>query len=116
MAAAETAHIQGLKLFESEEPRLIAGMEFVSYYLLKNPVPPYVCDGSVKLAKGITFVIGYNEYHNRLGQSLPYTKQWIETGVMTSSDPVDTHTTIFETLTSLCGCERRKDGKPGNKN
>lgn len=99
MAAAETAHIQGLKLYESEEPRLMAGMEFVSYYLLKNPVPSYVCDGSVKPAKGITFVIGYNEYHDRLGQSLPYTKQWIETGVMTSPEPVDVHTTIFETLT-----------------
>ncbi len=99
MAAAETAHIQGLNLYESEEPRLMAGMEFVSHYLLKNPVPPYVCDGSVKLARGITFVIGYNEYHNRLGQSLPNTEKWIETGVMTSADPVDTHTTIFETLT-----------------
>jgi hypothetical protein len=99
LAAAETAHIQGLKLYESEEPRLMAGMEFVSYYLLKNPVPPYVCNGSVRLAKGITFVIGYNEYHNRLGQSLPYTRQWIESGVMSSLDPVDTHTTIFEPLT-----------------
>jgi hypothetical protein len=99
MAAAETAHIQGLKLYESEEPRLIAGLEFVAYYLLKNPVPPYVCGGSVKLAKGATFIIGYNEYHNRLGQSLPYTKQWIETGVLPNVDPVDTHTTIFEALT-----------------
>jgi hypothetical protein len=99
MAAAETAHIQGLKLYESEEARLIAGMEFVAYYLLKNPVPAYVCGGSVKLAKGVTFVIGYNEFHNRLGQDLPYTKQWIETGVLTNPDPVDMHTTIFETLT-----------------
>jgi hypothetical protein len=99
MAAAETAHIQGLKLYESEEARLMAGMEFVSYYLLRNPVPPYVCGGQVKLAKGITFVIGYNEYHNRLGQPLPYTKKWIETGVMTSPDAIDPHTTIFETLT-----------------
>ena len=111
MAAAETAHIQGLKLYESEEPRLIAGMEFVAYYLLRNPVPPYVCGGHVRLAKGITFVIGYNEFHNRLGQSLPYTKQWIDTGVMTSPDPVDVHTTIFETLTHYADAGAAKPRK-----
>lgn len=99
MAAAETAHIQGLKLYEAEEQRLMAGMEFVAYYLLKNPVPAYVCGGRIKLARGATFVIGYNEFHNRLGQDLPYTRQWIQTGVLTNPDPVDMHTTIFEALT-----------------
>jgi hypothetical protein len=115
MAAAETAHIQGLKLYESEKPRLMAGLEFVSYYLLKNPVPPYVCDGSVKLAKGITFVIGYNEYHNRLGQPLPITEKWIETGVMTSPDPVDMHTTIFETLTHYADAGSSMPAKASQK-
>jgi hypothetical protein len=103
MAAAETAHIQGLKLYESEEPRLMAAMEFMSYYQLKNPVPDYLCGGSLKLATGSTFVIGYNEYHNRLGQSLPNTKKWIETGVLTNPVPTDVgaHTTIFEPLTHV---------------
>ena len=112
LAAAETAHIQGLKLYESEEPRLIAGLEFVSYYQLKNPVPPYVCDGKVHLAKGITFVIGYNEYHNRLGQPLPNTQRWIETGVLPNPDPVDMHTTIFEALTHYADAGKSK--KRGN--
>ncbi len=110
MAAAETAHIQGLKLYESQEARLMAGMEFVAYYLLGNPVPPYVCDGRVKLAQGITFVIGYNEFHNRLGQQLPNTKKWIDTGVLTNPDPVDMHTTIFETLTHYADAGTRKGG------
>jgi Alginate lyase len=112
MAAAETAHIQGLKLYEAEEPRLIAALEFVSYYLLRNPVPPYVCDGSVKLAKGITFVIGYNEFHNRLGQSLPNTEKWIETGVLPSDDPVDDHTTIFEALTHYADASATSPPRP----
>lgn len=111
MAAAETAHIQGLKLYEAEEQRLMAGMEFVAYYLLKNPVPDTVCGGKVKLAKGATFVIGYNEFHNRLGQDLPYTKQWIETGVLTNPDPVDMHTTIFEALTDYADAGSAKAAK-----
>jgi hypothetical protein len=101
MAAAETAHIQGVKLYESEQSRLMAGLEFVAYYQLKNPVPEYLCGGKVKLGTGATFVIGYNEYHNRLKQTLPYTHEWIETGVLPNSLPTDVggHTTLFEPLT-----------------
>jgi hypothetical protein len=120
IAAAETAHIQGLKLFESEEARLIAGMEFVSYYQLKNPALPSICAGRLRLGEPMTFVIGYNEYHNRLGQPLPYTKQWIETGVMTNPDPVDMHMTVFETLTHYADAqtgkpERAAQKKPGRQ-
>jgi len=68
----------------------------------------------------MTFVIGYNEYHNRLGQPLPYTKQWIETGVMTNPDPVDMHMTVFETLTHYADAqtgkpERAAQKKPGRQ-
>jgi hypothetical protein len=110
MAAAETAHIQGLKLFESEEPRLMAAMEFMSYYQLKNPVPQYLCGGTLKLATGSTFVIGYNEFHNRLRQSLPYTAKWIESGVLTNPLPTDigAHTTVFEPLTHIADAGDRK--------
>jgi Alginate lyase len=99
MAAAETAHIQGLRLYESQEKRLIAAMEFTAYYLLRNPIPSYVCDGRIKMAKAPTFVIGYNEFHNRLGQPMPYTKKWIDTGVLTNPMPSDMHTNAFEALT-----------------
>lgn len=101
MAAAETAHIQGFDLYESEQPRLVAGLEFSSYYELGNPVPDSVCGGHVTLGKGSTFVIGYNEYHNRLGLSLPSTSQWITQGVLPQTLPTDVggHMTIFEPLT-----------------
>jgi hypothetical protein len=110
MASAETAHIQGLKLFESEEPRLMAAMEFMSYYQLKNPIPSYLCGGALKLATGSTFVIGYNEFHNRLGQPLPYTAKWIENGVLTNPLPTDigAHTTVFEPLTHITDVGERK--------
>ena len=113
MAAAETAHIQGLKLYESEQPRLMAAMEFMSYYQLKNPVPNYLCGGSLKLATGSTFVIGYNEYSNRLGQPLPYTKKWIETGVLTNPLPTDigAHTTVFEPLTHIADAGSRSPAR-----
>jgi hypothetical protein len=101
LAAAETAHIQGIKLYESEQPRLIAGLEFMAFYQLKNPVPASVCGGKLQLAKATTFVIGYNEYSNRLHQPLPNTRQWIATGILPLELPTDNggHTTLFEPLT-----------------
>lgn len=100
MNAAETAHIQGDKLYEAEEKRLVATLEFHARLLLKKePVPSLVCGGSVHYAKGDTFVIGYNEYHNRLGLSLPETKEWIEQHVEKTDDPVDPHMMVFEPLT-----------------
>jgi hypothetical protein len=99
MAAAETAHIQGGKLFESEEPRLIAAMEFHARLLLRQgPVPQDVCGGRIHYGKGYTFGIGYNEYHNRLGQPMPETREWLDK-VMAAEEPVDMHTTVFELLT-----------------
>jgi len=46
-------------------------------------------------------VIGYNEYHNRLSQPMPYTAEWISSGVLPNPLPTDVggHTTIFEPLT-----------------
>jgi hypothetical protein len=105
IAAAETAHIQGAPLYENEEPRLIAALEFSSYYeYLNSPtVPSYICGGTVTLGSGMTYVIGYNEYHNRLAQLLPNTGQWIQSDVLTKSLPTDysggPHMTVFEPLT-----------------
>jgi hypothetical protein len=99
MNAAETARIQGLKLYQSQEKRLIAAMEFTAFYLLRNPVPPYVCNGRVRLSKAPDFVIGYNEFHNRLGQSMPHTEKWIQTGILPNLLPTDGHTNAFEALT-----------------
>ena len=99
MGAAETAHIQGDKLFESQQERLIQVMEFHAHLLLrKEPVPKDVCGGKVRYGAGYTFGIGYNEFHNRLGQSLPQTREWLD-HILTVPVPVDIHMTVFELLT-----------------
>jgi hypothetical protein len=99
IAAAETAHIQGDKLYEDEEPRLIGALEFHAHLLLKKePAPATLCAGNIRYGAGYTFGIGYNEFHNRLGQPLPETREWLDK-VMAIPEPVDIHTTVFEMLT-----------------
>jgi len=99
--AAETAFIQGDNLYESEKDRLTAGLEFHAglQYADSKTVPDYICNGTVNLGTGPTFVIGYNQLHNRLGISLPNTMKWITTNVDHLKDPVDNHLMVFETLT-----------------
>jgi len=99
MATAETARIQGDKLYESEEQRLMGTMEFHAHLLLKKePAPATVCGGTVHYGHGYTFAIGYNEFHNRLGQQLPETREWLDT-LLTVPEPVDDHMMVFELLT-----------------
>jgi len=62
-------------------------------------VPDYVCNGTVKLGSGPTYVVGYNQLHNRLGMDLPNTEKWITMDVDQLKDPVDNHLMVFETLT-----------------
>jgi len=97
--AAETAHIQGVNLYESEKERLVSGLEFHAHYLLGYAIPNYVCDGKVSLGSVPTFEVGYNEYHNRLGVEMPNTLEWIEKGVRSQKDPVNINLVVFETLT-----------------
>lgn len=117
MAAAETDHIQGGTLYASQQARLIAGLEFsanIDVLGLSNkgttlPVATYICsadnnstnDNTITEGEGYTFVIGYNHFHNRLGQSLPNTQQWIAQGVLPKTAPYDVgaHMTVFEPLT-----------------
>jgi hypothetical protein len=120
MNAAETAHIQGVKLFESEQPRLIAALEFNAGYELtrSTTAPSYVCDGKIDLGPAITYVIGYNEYHNRLGQPMPKTGALIENWVLTRPSPVDAasgpHIAIFEPLTHYADASSAKPGDKGS--
>jgi hypothetical protein len=87
-------------LFEEEEKRLVPALEFDTRLLLKKePVPKLVCGGKVEYSEGYTFVIGYNEYHNRLGLALPNTKEWVEQHVETAKEPVEDHMMVFEGLT-----------------
>jgi hypothetical protein len=66
--------------------------------LKKEAVPAAVCGGRIRYGDGDTLGIGYNEYHNRLGQPLPETRQWLD-HVLTLQEPVDFHNTVFELLT-----------------
>lgn len=108
MSAAETAHIQGDKLFEEERSRLMGAMEFHAHLLLKKePVPATLCGGKMRYGEGFTFGIGYNEFHNRLGQPLPETREWLDK-VLAVPVPVDMHTTVFEMLTHGRAAEHPK--------
>jgi hypothetical protein len=98
--AAETAHIQGDELYESEQKRLVDAMEFDSHLLLKKEaVPAMVCGGKLNYAKTDTFVIGYNEFHNRLGVEMPETRQWLELHVENDPTPEKMLMIVFEPLT-----------------
>jgi len=99
--AAETAWIQGDNLYQSQMARLGATLEFHAKYQLagSEKVPNYVCHGTVKLGTGPTFVIGYNQLHNRLGMNLPNTEKWITSNVDELKDPVDSHMMVYEPMT-----------------
>jgi len=62
-------------------------------------VPDDICHGTVKLGAGPTWVVGYNQLHNRLGMNLPLTEQYISKVIDNEADPVDVHMMVFETLT-----------------
>ena len=114
--AAETAKIQGVNLYQntqsitdasqgtfnvSAQNRLTSALEFNAYYLLNNPVPTSVCGGTVTLQIYPVDEIGYNEYHNRLGLSLPNTLQYLQTVIrqLPPQSMSESHIMVFETLT-----------------
>ncbi len=114
--AAETARIQSINLYEntqsitdasqgtfsvSAQNRLTSALEFNAYYLLNNPVPTSVCGGTVSLQIYPVDEIGYNEYHNRLGLSLPNTLQYLQTVIrqLPPQSMSESHIMVFESLT-----------------
>lgn len=106
MDAAETAHIQGDKLYETEAQRLMQTMEFhAPLYLHRGSAPKNVCGGDVKPGNGYTFAIGYNHFHNRMGHDLPLTSEWLD-HLKTAEEPVDIHMMVFELLTHGANAEK----------
>lgn len=103
MYIAETAFIQGIDLYQEEEPRLTAAMEFHAKYLLGAAVPDYICSGAgVKLSQSPTFEVGYNAYHHRRNVSLPETWQHLITQVRTMPDPEIRLIMVYEQLAHSC--------------
>jgi len=113
--AAETAGIQGVNLYQNTQSitdgsqgtfnvnaqnRLTSALEFNAYYLLNNPVPTSVCGGTVTLQIYPVDEIGYNEYHNRLGLTLPNTLQYLQTVIrqLPAKSMSESHIMVFETL------------------
>jgi hypothetical protein len=114
--AAETARIQGVDLYQNTQTltdsaqgtfnvsamnRLTSALEFHAYYLLNNPIPTSVCGGAPTLQIYPVDEIGYNEYHNRLGISLPNTLQYLQTVIrqLPPQSMSESHIMIFESLT-----------------
>lgn len=66
--AAETARQQGLDLYAEQGKRIMAAMEFVAQYLPPNNAKP---PENLEFNTHPTWEIAYNEFHDRLGFSLP---------------------------------------------
>ncbi len=106
--AAETARIQGIDLYQdigsNALNRLTSALEFNAYYLLNNPIPSTLCDAAttpntVTLQVYPVDEIGYNEYHNRLGISLPNTLKYLQNTIRQMPDPTEYHIMVYESLT-----------------
>jgi Alginate lyase len=93
--AAETARIQGVDLYAEEARRIVAGYEFNTQYLDGVAAPSWLCGGKLDLSPNETWEIGYNEYANRLGKSLPHTNHVI----LKNRPSGATHHILWETLT-----------------
>jgi hypothetical protein len=93
--AAETALIQGVDLYAEEATRIVAALELHAGFINGGPLPPGLCN-----ARGAAipmWEIGYNEYANRAGKSLPNTMQLIAKPGFRPTG-VDHHL-VWETLT-----------------
>jgi hypothetical protein len=81
---AETALQQGLDLYSEDAQRIQEALEFHANYLLGAAPPSWLCGGQLNLGVIPAWEIAYNHFHNRLGLSLPLTKQWIESRIRPS--------------------------------
>jgi hypothetical protein len=78
MYVAETALIQGVDLYKEQEKRLATTVEFHAGFLDGVAPPSWLCGGSLAgLTARPTWEIAYNHFANRLGQSLPHTKNLV---------------------------------------
>ncbi len=96
--AAQTATIQGVDLFQAEQHRIAAALEFNTQYLDGVANPGWLCGGSfTDLKNGETWELAYAAIGIRLGVSLPHTKNVVEKNRPTGAD----HHMVWETLTHV---------------
>jgi len=78
MYVAETALIQGVDLYKEQTQRLATTVEFHAGFLDGVAVPSWLCGGSLSgIVARPTWEIAYNHFANRLGMSLPHTKNLV---------------------------------------
>ncbi|MFD1939257.1 alginate lyase family protein [Nonomuraea mangrovi] len=77
---AETARHQGLDLYAEGKDRLRHAMGFHAGLQLGEPVPSWLCGGSVTPGLGPTFEVGYNALHKRMGIGMSRTQRLVEQG------------------------------------
>jgi Alginate lyase len=94
--AAETARIQGVDLWSEQKNRFAAGLELHAGYELGQPVPSWLCSGSVTKGTGEYWEVAYDALHTRLGVNLPNTARLIGARRPMGTD---NHSTGWETLT-----------------
>ncbi|XHR29736.1 MAG: alginate lyase family protein [Chthoniobacteraceae bacterium] len=75
--AAEIAWHQGIDLYSIHGKRITAFMELFSFLRIGEPIPK-VFYPVMPTGQAMTFEIGYNHYHNRMGLELPNTKRLVE--------------------------------------
>lgn len=75
--AAEIAWHQGIDLYSIHDKRIMAFMELYSFHRT-GEILPKAFYPIMPTGMNLTFEIGYNHYHNRMGNELPNTKRLIE--------------------------------------
>ncbi|MBX6723744.1 MAG: alginate lyase family protein, partial [Dactylosporangium sp.] len=75
---AETAWIQDVDLYAEAQARLVAALEFHAGFALGEPVPDWLCGGTLKARFSPIPEIAFKHYHNRLGIEMPKTQRLLE--------------------------------------
>ncbi|MFE0099062.1 alginate lyase family protein [Streptomyces sp. NPDC059009] len=75
---AETAHHQGVDLWDEAKDRLRAAFEFHSTYQLGAEAPKWLCGGKVQRDMGPDTEVGLNHLRGRLKLDMPQTEKYTE--------------------------------------
>ncbi|MFB6612863.1 alginate lyase family protein [Streptomyces sp. NPDC056367] len=96
MHVAETSRIQGRDLYPQFKDRFRHALGFHAKYELGEPVPSWLCGGSLAKGIGPATEVGYNALHTRLGVTMENTRRLTE-----GRRPAGTenHFEAWETLT-----------------
>ncbi|MFD9723512.1 alginate lyase family protein [Streptomyces sp. NPDC059072] len=96
MHVAETSRIQGRDLYPQFKDRFRHALGFHATYELGEPVPSWLCGGSLTKGIGPATEVGYNALHTRLGVAMEKTRRLTE-----GRRPAGTenHFEAWETLT-----------------